>query len=56
MKKKKILIIVISVIVVITVLFLFYNNYMSTYLFNADGSRINGEDERQKVINAIQNI
>lgn len=56
MKKKKILIIIISVIVVITVLLLVYNNYMSTHLFNADGSRINGKDEKQKVINAIQNI
>lgn len=54
MKKKVILTIIIVIIIV--VLFFIYNNYMSSHLFNADGSRIDGEVERQKVINAIQNI
>lgn len=54
MKKKVIL--TIMIVIIIVVLFFIYNNYMSSHLFNADGSRIDGEVERQKVINAIQNI
>ena len=54
MKKKVILTIMIVIIIVMS--FLIYNNYISSHLFNADGSRIDGEVERQKVINAIQNI
>ena len=51
---KKILVVIIIIIAII-IGCLFYN-YSSTHLFNADGSRIDGEVERQKVINAIQNI
>ena len=54
MKNKVILTIII--IIIIVVLFFIHNNYMSNHLFNADGTRIDGEVERQKVINAIQNI
>jgi len=54
MKKKVIL--TIMIVIIIVMLFFIYNNYMSSHLFNADGSRIDGEVERQKVINAIQNI
>lgn len=53
MKKRVIIIITIVIAVVIGCA---WYNYNSTHLFNADGSRIDEEAERQKVINAIQNI